>query len=167
MVGGEMQYLTITGYGRRLINKDGTGYISNRTLFEEPEEKPRYINDTITQAIRMGIARANEANPNWQHKFYVPETFGDYSVVDFHGTTLLAFVQNVDINTRDKLDYFGVGATQITRADKVVCYVDGGIKYYCYASNSESGFAHSITKIYDTVWEAAADGYSPDLRYIT
>lgn len=164
----KLQYLTITGYGRREIDKNGANYVSNRNNIVEPSYKERYINDTITQAVRMGIARANEANPGWKYKFYVPEVFSDYSVVGFHGTTLLAFVQNVDINTRDKLDYFGVGGTQITKSDKVVCYTDAGTRYYCYASNSlRPGFPHTIHKVYDKVWEAAEAGYQPDLRWIT
>lgn len=164
--GGRVQYMTINGMGRSQINKATGEFTDVLSEIVEPTNKNKLINDTITNALTMAISNVNEMNSSWKHKFFVPSDLTDYTVVNFHGTTLMAFVQNVDINTKEKLNYFSIGGTQATRANKVVCYVDAGRRFYCFSSNLTSNTEVNIIKVFDNVWQAAAQGYEPDLRRI-
>jgi len=160
--------LTINGNGKFKINKT-TGLFSDvSTQVHMPSNYKTIINERILSAVTMAISNTNEYHRAWKHKFYVPQELSDYSVVDFEGTTMLAFVQNLDIYTRKQLDYFGIGGTQTTRADKIVCYVEGGKRLYSYSSDIEkSGRPVSPIRIYDSVWEAAEQHYDPDLSRLS
>lgn len=90
---------------------------------------------------------------------------------NIENVSVLAFINNVDLNTTKRLNAFSIGGAKIEQTRFVACYMRNGPKY-CYVDlipSSVTGgadpntWAKLLVKSFD---EAAAAGYQPDIEFL-
>lgn len=128
------------------------------------EEVLAEINKVISTDIAYMIESINEANPNYANAFFIPSGATKLSGANMlEGPSVLAIVQNVQINTTRPISGFSIGGGKVTAARYIVGYTRVGVKYYAYADQIPA--ATVVEGIYSSPKEAAESGYFPDLEY--
>lgn len=131
------------------------------------------VNNRISDDLRERVDRSYQNG--WMHSVYVPSDLTTIASTNaIKGPTVLCFMDNVDLNSVNKVNAFGIGGSRATVARPVSVYkrknnVTGEwVKYYCYHDLLPEGYndASIIEDVYMSIDEAAAAGYHPDLMFM-
>jgi len=163
-----------------LLEKDGIRYAVNMSLenalaydgshmyteynlpFSE-NEALKAINTKVNNAFMSAVYK--QQGGRVKGFFYVPWSLT--SIVrtqPITGTTVMAYVANIDIGFNDSIDAFAVGGAKAKREQFVACYTMGGQKLYMYTDRVPSGV--TVEAILKNPEEAAKKGYRFDLSNI-
>lgn len=159
-----------TGSGVRIAS--GGTYkeaIMNEGLSLSKTNTKRFINQHLSEAINESIKRRNKiytSVPGGSHFVYLPTAQTQSGVNTIERPTFIVMLQGVDFAGSFKLSAKSVAGFTTTPRKRVLGFVEGGVKYYCYESQIPEHLLDSVDDFYSTVDEAASLGYRPHLTYL-
>jgi len=128
--------------GTNILYGTSAGVWKRGNIYENPELESYELHDQseivkeIVGAVTYSVEKANESQPYWGNKFYIPSQFLDdtlYSAVSLQGVTLITLIQGFDYKGIKDIDIYTVSGTQLTFGKKYVVYMRGGKRYYTTA----------------------------------
>jgi hypothetical protein len=156
--------LTALNFGiKHAIYFDGYD-IKNRDITLSKEEVLRIINARISSLFAEALDK--EYTAGFTNRFYIPDSLTNlYATNPVSTVSVLAFVDNLDLNHLHKYTDFSVGGARVSELRRVVVYNRDGTNYYCYADLYE-GNTNNIIDEYNNTTEAAQAGYHYDPEYM-
>lgn len=137
-------------------------------------EVMKVINNRISDDLRERVDRAYENG--WLQTVYIPSGLTTISSTNpIQSPTVLAFLDNVDIDSVTKVNAFGIGGSRAKVARPVSAYkrknnITGEwVKYYAYSDLLPEGINDDqslIEEVYMSPEEAAKAGYHHDPLYM-
>lgn len=124
------------------------------------------INSQISASIEAEIERRNK-NSSFDFKFYLPYETTTLGVNPIKGPSALVFINNASYASNYKLDSVNVGGYMVQQKQYIVCFIENGVKYYCYQQQLPVGRYGSIETYVDTQKEACDLGYLPHYEYLS
>lgn len=95
---------------------------------------------------------------------YVPSDMTTWTSTNpINSTTVLAYVDGIDLGNNTSYSAFGIGGSRIVHEEFVVCYEKGGKKLYIYATDVPEGV--TILESFENPVKAAEAGYQFDMDY--
>ena len=117
------------------------------------------INTRIGEDMMYRIDASYEGG--FTRTMYFPTQLTKVSVENpIKGPTVIAFIDNLDINTSKRLSAFSVGGTEISAPQFLTGYSRGGALYYCWSELFPSAYTPLDT--FTTMEDAAKAGYHYD-----
>lgn len=134
------------------------------------DRRSKIINDTLTSNIGYELDKLCKSEPFWKNTFFLPGNLTSYTGVNpVEGPSVLALVQNVDINTGHPVSAFSIAGSKLRATRQVMCYERDGKKYYCYVDEmpvgSDNKPLYEAKQMYRTPELAAQQGYQCDTKY--
>lgn len=128
------------------------------------EEVLAEINKIISTDVAYRIEELNEANPNYANAFFIPTGLTKLNGSNLlAGPSVMALVQNVQVNTVKPISGFSIGGGKVAAARYILGYTRVGVQYYAYADQVPA--ASIVEGVFASPEDAALAGYFPDLLY--
>jgi hypothetical protein len=130
------------------------------------------INNRITEDINYNINLRNQAYTKGEAGdfIYLPSSKSGSGVNPLTKPSLIVSVQGIDFAGSQILNAKSVGGFTIAKKIRVLAFLEttGGVtyKYYCFESQMPTAKLGSVVNFYNTVDEAALDGYKPHSDYL-
>lgn len=164
--------------------KDGLPYVEYLNNFDELDTKFRYtyinsdtlkrvavkdyrktaISSIITDALNYNIEEVISYRGGIDYKLFIPSAQTSNGINNIESPSILFVVSGADFSGNRKLNSTSISGLRTDKKIRVICYVEDGIKYYCYETQLEN--ISLIGEFANSVEEAAKMGYIPDLKRI-
>jgi hypothetical protein len=150
-----------------VVVKEGDKYSDGEiNSYINPKLKKRRINSLLTDALTFHVNSASELRGEVDYNFYLPPVQTFSGINDINNTSIIILLGNSDFSGRALRNTVTISGLSAIRKIRVICYEEGGRKYYCYETQIPQDSYGLIEMYYDTAMEAAKAGYAPDYRYI-
>lgn len=129
-----------------------------------------FVNQRLSDDINNTIRTRNEVYREYDGNTFVhiPVTKDSVTGVNaIEKPTFLIGIQGVDFAGPEKLSVTSVGGYKVTRKYRVLAFRENGQKYFCYETQIPDSAMDSVEDFYDTMEEAALEGYLPHLEYLS
>lgn len=170
--GRYVTYAINMGYDRCYKLTDATITLAKSPISQK--EAMKVINTRISDDLMERVDRAYDRG--WLQSVYIPSGLTTISSTNpIESPTVLAFMDNVDLNSVNKVNAFGIGGSRARVARPVSAYkrknnVTGQwVKYYSYSDLLPEGINNDqalIEEVYMSPEEAAEAGYHHDPLYM-
>lgn len=129
----------------------------------------REANRQITQDINHYIRQRNaQTGNNVKHDFvYLPAKQTDSGVNPISKPTLLVTMSDVAFAGLKDVSVNSVGGFTIITKKRVVGFEEDGQAYYAYEGQIPTPKITDISRFFDSIDDAALEGYKPHLEYLT
>lgn len=144
------------------IKFDG-GSLSKVPMPISEAEAMRVINSRISDDMLYRLDQSYAQG--FESTFYIPHSMTTISHTNaISGPSVLAFINNLNLTTRNKLSEFSIGGAQVEQARMVAAYRRNGENYYAYADLLPEGV--DIVEMFTNVMDAAKAGFHHDSFYM-
>jgi hypothetical protein len=146
--------------GRCVTFRDGKLAVFNSPLGKD--ETLRVINTAISSRMTAAIGKSGSART-----VYIPQEMTELQKTNEVKTiSAIAFVDNVDLASAGRLTGFSIGGARVKEARRIVGYVRGSTKFYCYADLLPADESAVGIEVFNTPEEAAKAGYQCDTQFM-
>ena len=124
------------------------------------------INKLISDDINYNIKKMNEINRDYHKRqfIYLPSATTTSGVNNISKPSLFITLSNVDFGGTQRIEAQSVGGFTIAKKVRVLGFTEGGVRYYCYEGQLPN--LNLVEKFFNTVDDAAMEGYRPHVDYL-
>lgn len=129
--------------------------------------KPVLIAGVINDALTKSAEEITAYRQDRTFRVYIPGYGTEGGINSVDGPSLIAIMRGTDFTGKADNDEVKMSGYRVIKPIYVVGFVENGIKYYCYETQVPAAYQGASTNYYyKSVFEAAANGYSPHMGYL-
>ena len=157
--------------GNTLIQDSGDRFIQligKRGIFPSRERILAKANELISNDINFVIQERNKIYDRIGNRdfVYLPSSVTSSGINEVSRPSLLVTLAGVDFAGPEKLEAHSVGGFTIADKVRVIAFRENGQKYYAYEGQIPPNAPIVIDRFFNTIDEAALQGYHPHVRYL-
>ncbi len=148
-------------YGTSYADPEVAGLLSRQLV-------QRNINTSLTNALARNVDLVSRIRGDVNYDIYLPASKTSSGINDISSPSLIILLQGADFSGQAKVTEAVISGLKTVDKVYVVGFSDyDGIKRYCYEGQLPPELSNKIEMFFNTVEEAARNGYLPSHEYLT